>query len=181
MSFDSLSLPKSATTLWQTVAPLVPVVIVVIVGSRIPLPGIDTSAVAEQAIGLSNDAIARFSVFALGAMPLFTVLTYAEIAKLAFPSFARWQAASSENTFRTNVFIKSFVLLLAAIQGVWRHERACGHGAHGWLSGRDERRGYVIRRRFRGDDLAGRHGARIQSGEWRLVAAGGSSARDIAT
>lgn len=117
MSFDSLSLPKSATPLWQAVAPLVSVVIAVIVGSRIPLPGIDTSAVAEQAIDLSNGAMARFSIFALGVMPLFTVLAYAEIAKLAFPSFARWQAASSENTFRTNVVIKSSVLLLAAIQG----------------------------------------------------------------
>lgn len=91
--------------------------LVVLVGSRIPLPGIDAAALAEQLAYSSSSAMARFSIFALGIMPLFTVLAYAEIAKLVFPSLARWQAASSDSAFRMSVVIKSVVLFLTAIQG----------------------------------------------------------------
>ncbi|MGH6861020.1 MAG: preprotein translocase subunit SecY, partial [Phyllobacterium sp.] len=45
------------------------------------------------------------------------VLTYAEIAKLLFPSLAKWQASSSDNAYRTSLVIKVLVLLLSAVQG----------------------------------------------------------------
>lgn len=117
MSIDSLPPDRSATLLWQSVASVTAAVIVVLVASQIPLPGIDMSVLAEQAIYSPNGTLARFSIFALGVMPLFTVLAHAEIAKLIFPSFARWQIASSENAFRISVVIKSIVLLFTAIQG----------------------------------------------------------------
>ncbi|MHC1551222.1 preprotein translocase subunit SecY [Phyllobacterium sp. K27] len=117
MNFDSLSHAKPANSLWQAVTPLVLAVVVVLVGSRIPLPGIDAAALVEQLAYSSNGAMARFSIFALGIIPFFTVLAYAEIAKLVFPPLARWQAVSSGNTFRMSVVIKSIVLLLTAIQG----------------------------------------------------------------
>lgn len=117
MSLDSLSPAKPANSLWQAVAPIALVVIVFLVGSRIPVPGIDSAALAEQAAYSANGAMRRFSIFALGVMPLLTVLAYAEIAKLAFPSFARWQITSSRNAFRMGIAIKSIILLLTAIQG----------------------------------------------------------------
>ncbi|MBV7483229.1 hypothetical protein [Bordetella sp. BOR01] len=92
-------------------------IIVLLVGSRIPVPGIDTAALAEQLAYSPNGAMARFSIFALGVMPLLAVFAYAEIAKLAFPSFARWQMASSKNTFRTSLVIKAIIIVLTAIQG----------------------------------------------------------------
>ena len=95
----------------------VSVSLIVLIGSRVPLPGIDTSVLAGQMVYSFNGAMVRFSIFALGAMPLFTVLAHAEIAKLIFPSLARWQIASSGNAFRISVVIKSIVLLFTAIQG----------------------------------------------------------------
>ncbi|MBB4096021.1 preprotein translocase subunit SecY [Brucella pecoris] len=117
MSIDSLPPDRSATLLWQSVVPVTAAVIVVLVASQIPLPGIDTSVLSEQAIYSPNGALARFSIFALGVMPLFTVLAHVEIAKLIFPSLARCQIASSGNAFRISVVIKFIVLLLTAIQG----------------------------------------------------------------
>ncbi len=99
MSIDSLPPDRSATLLWQSVVPVTAAVIVVLVASQIPLPGIDTSVLAEQAIYSPNGALARFSIFALGIMPLFTVLAHVEIAKLVFPSLARCQIAFSGNVF----------------------------------------------------------------------------------
>ncbi|NKC52059.1 preprotein translocase subunit SecY [Ochrobactrum cytisi] len=64
-----------------------------------------------------NGSLIRFSVVALGIMPLFTVFVYAEIAKLVFPSFFRWQVASPDNAFHTSIVIKAMILLVAAMQG----------------------------------------------------------------
>ena len=117
MTIDSLSPDGPATLQWQSLAPVAAAVIVVLVGSQIPLPSIDTAALAEQAVYSPYGAMARFSIFALGIIPFFTILAYAEIAKLVFPPLARWQAASSDSTFRMSVAIRSIVLLLTAIQG----------------------------------------------------------------
>lgn len=102
---------------WNSVVVFVTVAIIILLGSRVPLPGVNTTALDEQMAYSSNGEMMRFSVVALGVMPLFTVFAYAEIAKLVFPSFALWQRASSENTFLTSMIIRSIILALAAIQG----------------------------------------------------------------
>jgi len=86
----------------------------VAVGSRIPLPGLNAHAVAKT---YSGNGMARISILALGVMPLYTVLAHAEIAKLIFPSLARWQAASARNVDRMNLVIRALILVLAAMQG----------------------------------------------------------------
>nr|WP_313597676.1 hypothetical protein [Brucella intermedia] len=164
MSIDSLPPDRSATLLWQSVVPVTAAVIVVLVASQIPLPGIDTSVLAEQAIYSPNGALARFSIFALGVMPLFTVLAHVEIAKLIFPSLARCQIASSGNAFRISVVIKSIVLLFTAIQAYGMMSALAANGPRGGISWSDECRNRVIRRHNRGADLAKRHRALPQFG-----------------
>ncbi|MHC1548781.1 hypothetical protein [Phyllobacterium sp. K27] len=63
--------------------------IAILLGSRIPVPGIDAAALAEQISYSPMQAMARFSIFALGAFPLFTVLADMEITKLIVPSLAK--------------------------------------------------------------------------------------------
>lgn len=118
-NMNSASIPSTRTpnSPWRSFAPIVLAFIVVALGSRIPLPGLDAAALAEQSAYASDGATARFSIFALGVIPLFTVLAYAEIAKLIFPPLARWQAASSANGDRMSMAIKSVVLVLTAMQG----------------------------------------------------------------
>ncbi|MEO4001532.1 preprotein translocase subunit SecY [Mesorhizobium sp. CAU 1732] len=91
------------------------VFVVYIVGSRIPLPGLDTERLIQQA-GYSSGFLARLSIFALGIVPFFSVLVLAEIAKLAIPPLARWQMASEANANRLNLVIVVMALLMAGLQ-----------------------------------------------------------------
>lgn len=88
---------------------------ILIIGWRIPLPGLDLDRLAQWQ--LSSDAASRLSIFSLGAIPLFTILAFAEIAKLAAPPLARWQARSVSNARRHGVAIAVLSLLLAAWYG----------------------------------------------------------------
>lgn len=117
MSFVSLPSTKAPGSAWRTFAPVALAFLVVLLGSRIPSPGLDTAALAEQLAYASNNAMARFSIFVLGVAPLFAVLAYAEIAKLIFPSIVKWQAASPDKAYRMSFIIKSVVLLFTATQG----------------------------------------------------------------
>ncbi|MGH6862107.1 MAG: hypothetical protein ACRECY_17800 [Phyllobacterium sp.] len=91
--------------------------VAVALGSGIPIYGLDIAALAEQLPYSSNGTMVRFSIFALGVIPLFTVLAYAEIAKLIVPPLAKWQAASSGNAYRMSLVIKVLILVLTAMQG----------------------------------------------------------------
>ena len=93
------------------------VIVVVALGSRIPVPGLDANMLAEQLAFSPDSAMARLSIFSLGIIPLFTVFAYAEIARLAVPPFARWQAASKRNADRLNLVLRLLALALAALQG----------------------------------------------------------------
>lgn len=88
---------------------------VLIIGWRIPLPGLDLHQLAQWQ--LSGDDVARYSIFALGAVPLFTILAFAEIAKLVVPPLARWQMRSVSNARRLGLTVAVLSLLLAALQG----------------------------------------------------------------
>jgi preprotein translocase subunit SecY len=95
---------------------MVLLVVVMVVGWRIPLPGLNFDR-AVYWYQLSSDGAARLSIFALGLVPLFTILVYAEIAKLAVPPLARWQAGSSRNAGRMTIIVSCLSLALAASQG----------------------------------------------------------------
>lgn len=90
-------------------------VVVMVIGWRTPLPGLDFDRVAHQF--LSSDGAARLSIFTLGLFPLFTILTYAEIAKLAFQPLARWQTSSIGNARRLAIIVFALSLALAAWEG----------------------------------------------------------------
>lgn len=85
---------------------------VLIIGERIPLPGIDLDM-----LGGGAGTAFRMSILALGVMPILVVLVHVEIARLLLPSFARWQAASRENAHRVTMAVRVIALLLAATQG----------------------------------------------------------------
>lgn len=55
--------------------------LVFIVGSKIPLPGLDMSKIAPQLAG-GGDGLSRFSIFALGLMPIYTAFSLVEIGRL---------------------------------------------------------------------------------------------------
>lgn len=103
------------TVAWRVAGAMAIVVVVYIVGSRIPLPGLDIGQLGGQT-GYSGNAIARVSIFALGIIPLFTVLAYAEIAKLAVPPLARWHTASEANANRLNLVTGIVTILMAGLQ-----------------------------------------------------------------
>lgn len=90
---------------------------VMVVGWKIPLPGLDFDGVVQPYF-LSGDAAVRHSIFALGLVPLFTILVYAEIAKLAVPPLARWQTNSIQNARRLATIVFALSLTLAAWQGL---------------------------------------------------------------
>jgi preprotein translocase subunit SecY len=101
---------------WHAVAAALLALLLVILGWRVPLPGLAADVMDVQLLRSSTNMMARFSVFALGIGPLFTVLAGAEIAKLIFPPLARWQAAASRNADRTARIIRILVLIVAALQ-----------------------------------------------------------------
>lgn len=91
-------------------------IVVCVIGWRIPIPGIDLDQVMGW-YGPSGSFPATLSIFALGVIPFFTILTYAEAAKLAFPPLARWQAGSTRKTRHVALIIAVLSLILAAWQG----------------------------------------------------------------
>lgn len=90
-------------------------VVIMVVGWRIPLPGLDFDR--AQPYFLSGAAPSNLSIFALGIFPLFTILAYTEIAKLAVPPLARWQTSSIRNARRLAIIVFALSLALAAWEG----------------------------------------------------------------
>ena len=100
---------------------LILALLIVLLGSRVPLPGFDTAALASSTYLFDSSWTARYSVFALGMMPVAIVLAYAELVKLLIPSLAKWQQASAVNASRMRWMIHLLVLVITATQGysVW--------------------------------------------------------------
>jgi preprotein translocase subunit SecY len=61
---------------------------------------------------------ARLSIFALGVMPIFSVLFLAEIAKMAFPALARLAQSGGGGASQLRRVIQIAALVLAAAQGL---------------------------------------------------------------
>lgn len=113
MTSASMLPAPTPPSLWHVAAPAVLALLVVALGARIPMPGLDIAALAGQTAG---GGMTRFSIFALGVFPLFTVLIHVEIARLIFPALAEWQAASGRNAARMGLVVKALALILTALQ-----------------------------------------------------------------
>lgn len=83
-------------------------VAVLAIGARIPIPGLDLAAASMQ---FAQGGLERLSIFALGALPLFTVLALAEIVRLLLPRLANREGRTGR------LLVGSLVLLLSALQG----------------------------------------------------------------
>lgn len=86
------------------------------VGSTIPVPGVDVDALTHFAGG-AGLALERLSVFALGVMPIFSVLLLMQGAMLTFPALGRWWSAP-QNAGRRRVYVLAAALLMAAFQAL---------------------------------------------------------------
>lgn len=85
------------------------------VGQRILLPGLDLDRLYWR--GLDSEAVTRLSIFALGILPLYTVLACWEIAKLACPPLARWSNASDANSGLATLVLSALAIGLTIWQG----------------------------------------------------------------
>ncbi|GHD15629.1 hypothetical protein ACFOEZ_16030 [Tianweitania populi] len=92
------------------------VLLVVAIGSHIPVPGLDLAVISEQIDGQTSGVMARLSIMALGILPLYTVLVHAELVRVLIPPLARWQAASPRNAGRLDLIIIILALLLSVLQ-----------------------------------------------------------------
>lgn len=86
------------------------------VGCHLPVPGLASDTVAGL-IGPGGAAVARLSIFALGIMPLLSVLIFAELLKTIAPDIRRWEHASPRNRDRFRYALVGLALLVAAVQG----------------------------------------------------------------
>jgi preprotein translocase subunit SecY len=85
-------------------------------GSSIPVFGLDLSALERFAS--YRGALDRVSIFALGVMPIFSVLMLLEMAKLVFPSLGLWETAKPRNAWRLQAYVFAAALVLAAFQAL---------------------------------------------------------------
>jgi len=91
-------------------------IIVYRLGSYLPLPGLAPERLAEL-LQSGGSAVGRISIFALGIMPLLTVLILAELVKTFFPSLRRREHASADNRDQLRHMVIGLALLLASAQG----------------------------------------------------------------
>ncbi len=84
-------------------------------GSHIPLPGIDTQALAKLGPA-REEVIGRISIFALGIIPFITVLILMELIKVVAPRLRQWEHAQAHNRDKLGRIVVALALLAAAGQ-----------------------------------------------------------------
>ncbi|WP_182086041.1 hypothetical protein [Aureimonas sp. ME7] len=105
---------------WRPVASVAVLVLVLLLGSTLPLPGLDPVAL-QNYLQASPDGSGRVSVLALGLGPLLSVLLVFETLKLFSPAFSRRIARSPGSRAKTALAIRGAMLLVAALQGLGIH------------------------------------------------------------
>ena len=106
-----LSIGRHLTSVFAAIA------VVLVVGSSIPLPGIDPEFIAGQASGDVDRVSERLSILVLGLTPLLNGLAIGEICRLLFQWYpppdneARWTVAW------TAILTRLMVLAVAFLQG----------------------------------------------------------------
>lgn len=113
----SASVPGSlASDLPRRIAVTLAALAIFRIGSWIPLPGIDVSALsATFGVGSHDAVIGRVSVMALGVNAWFSTLLLAELAMIALPPLRRW-ASDDKNATSFQGWIVLGTLALAGFQ-----------------------------------------------------------------
>lgn len=118
MSSDSISPAVIPVSPKRTLALVLAAFSIVVLGSRIPAPGVAMSVLSDWTVDGSGDGMmARLSIFSLGVAPLLLTLAHVELLRLVVPRVARWEAASARNAFRMGVIVKLVVLAVTGLQG----------------------------------------------------------------
>lgn len=86
--------------------------------SRLPLPGLDQSALTALYALPGDTSVPRASIVMLGLAPMLSVLVVYEFAKILWPSIAKWRAAAPENAARIDIALATATLILAFLQGL---------------------------------------------------------------
>jgi preprotein translocase subunit SecY len=88
-------------------------------GAHLPLAGIDPAALAAlYGTGGSIHVTERVSIFALGVMPIISMLLLVEVARLLSGRFNNWAQATPGNIRLLERCVLIGALLLAAVQGL---------------------------------------------------------------
>lgn len=114
MSHDSPASSPQPTAPKRMIVLVGAAFLILTLGFRIPAPGLDPDALAGL---MSMGGSSRASIFALGWLPILTVLTWAEILRLACPPLARWEVASARGAGVIGLILAGLILLIAAMQG----------------------------------------------------------------
>jgi preprotein translocase subunit SecY len=86
--------------------------IVLFLGTRIPLPGLNPDLLQRIAGGAG---LGRLSIFALGVAPIIAALAIVELLRSSIPPLGRW-AATPDRAARLDALARALALALAAIQ-----------------------------------------------------------------
>lgn len=110
--------PPSMPEFMARLAVTIGVLAVYSLGTRVPLPGIDQAVAASlYRGGYSMLTFERTSVFALGVMPIISLLLIVEMVRLVSSRFNDWAGATPANARRLDHYVHIGSLLLAALQG----------------------------------------------------------------
>lgn len=109
-------LPSLDRAFWPRLAVTAAVLAAFRLGSLLPLPGLDASALQQLAYpgGL---ALERVSILALSVMPLINALILVEVLKLIAPGIRRWET-EPQNGGRLHTIVVGLALFMALLQGI---------------------------------------------------------------
>ncbi|WP_105435376.1 hypothetical protein [Neorhizobium tomejilense] len=93
----------------------VPIAVVFIAGSNIPLPGIDPAFIARQSSG-SSDLPERLSLLALGLTPILNAFAIGELGRLLFPKRAGPAIVTESTAAWTTILVRLIALGIATLQ-----------------------------------------------------------------
>ncbi|WP_343313745.1 hypothetical protein AAIB41_00870 [Brucella sp. BE17] len=112
ISFDKRVTPAGRRLLAQCLF----LMLVIALGLNIPLAGLNSEFVVEQAQS-ERSGMHRLSIFALAASPLLSVLLLLELAKLIFPRLETWRISNERNALGLHVLVMLLVTGVAAMSG----------------------------------------------------------------
>jgi preprotein translocase subunit SecY len=104
-----------STMTWRGLLVTVGVLLFYRLGCQIPVPGLD-----QETLDRLRDVggLEMLSIFALGVIPIFSVLLIVEIAAMAVPALGRWRTASRRNAERLHRFVLLAAMAMAAFQAI---------------------------------------------------------------
>ncbi|KAA0970380.1 hypothetical protein FPY71_07625 [Aureimonas fodinaquatilis] len=106
-----------AAVRWKSILAVLIAGVIVLIGQRIPLPGISEDALM-QFNKQSSGGLERLSILALGIQPLLSAYLIIEICKLAVPKLGNWSLATPTGRRTMFMLVTLLALVFAALQGI---------------------------------------------------------------